>query len=229
VVGIAMDLEGIEPAKKYYERFGVTFHALVDPNFATRFSYVPWTFFVNEHGVVQKTKNWENRLKPATELQPVTEAIRNQWTGRGERQDPKTLAAYVERLKKDPADLAAAVDLGSRYLDTGRLLEARRMLKTAVAQHDAAQVDKKGSAEQKELLAAAWFQLARTWNDDREKQVEAAKMAYNLKPTIGLAKQITRIIDPDKFDKTPNGRLDNTYRNAKAREIKNEREAWRKR
>lgn len=57
VVGIALDAEGIAPAKLYYERFGVTFPALVDPNYVTGFGAVPKTFLVDEHGVVRELEN----------------------------------------------------------------------------------------------------------------------------------------------------------------------------
>ena len=48
VVGLALDAEGIAPAKLYYEKFGVTFPSLVDPDYATGFGAVPKTFFVDE-------------------------------------------------------------------------------------------------------------------------------------------------------------------------------------
>ena len=64
VVGLALDAEGIAPAKLYYEKFGVEFPSLVDPNYATQFGVIPKTFFVNEHGVVQDLRNWESRLSP---------------------------------------------------------------------------------------------------------------------------------------------------------------------
>ena len=35
VVGIALDAEGIAPAKRYYQKHRVTFPALVDPNYST--------------------------------------------------------------------------------------------------------------------------------------------------------------------------------------------------
>ena len=63
IVGLALDVEGVEPAKRYYEKFGVTFPSLVDPNYATRFGAVPKTFFVDELGVVQSARSWERRLK----------------------------------------------------------------------------------------------------------------------------------------------------------------------
>ena len=43
VVAIALDVEGAEAAAKYYKRSGITFPALTDPNYATRFRAVALT------------------------------------------------------------------------------------------------------------------------------------------------------------------------------------------
>ncbi|HRX81162.1 MAG TPA: TlpA disulfide reductase family protein, partial [Pirellulaceae bacterium] len=72
IVGLALDAEGVAPAKLYYEKFGVTFPALVDPDYATQFGAVPKTFFVDEQGVVLELKDWEGQLARLGPLRPVT-------------------------------------------------------------------------------------------------------------------------------------------------------------
>ena len=110
VVGIAMDAEGIAPAKKYYDKYGVKFHALVDPNYALGFPAIPHTFFVNEHGKVLEQKaseNWAEYIQPAKELLPVTDETRKQWRPVGEGLNAGALSALVDRAANNPSDLAA--------------------------------------------------------------------------------------------------------------------------
>ena len=95
MVGIALDAEGIAPAKLYYEKFGVTFPALVDPNYATGFGAVPQTFSVDEYGVVQSLRDWENRLKPADQLESVTDDVRSPVTLPRQSLAPASVAILV--------------------------------------------------------------------------------------------------------------------------------------
>ncbi|KKL50966.1 hypothetical protein LCGC14_2300210 [marine sediment metagenome] len=97
VVGLALDVEGIAPAKIYYDRFGVKFHSLVDPNYATGFRVAPKTFFVDEHGVVQNLRGWEKKLESAGPPKPVTDKIRAQWATPGARLKPAAIAALVKK------------------------------------------------------------------------------------------------------------------------------------
>ncbi|MEX0717519.1 MAG: TlpA disulfide reductase family protein, partial [Planctomycetaceae bacterium] len=161
VVGIALDVEGAAAAKPYYDKHGVTFPALVDPNYATGFGVVPLTFFVDEHGVVRKLADWENRLKPAGELRPVTDEIRGQWTEPGSRFGPRAIAELVARHEAAPTDLATSVELASRYVDLGLHEEARAVLEPAVNRHDAKQVARGDDAQRARLLGQAYLQLAR--------------------------------------------------------------------
>lgn len=224
VVGLALDAEGVAPAKKYYERFGVKFPALVDPNYATGFGVVPLTFFVNEHGVVQSLRGWEQQLAPASELAEVTDEIRAQWSKPGSRLDPAEMARLVEANRKDPRDLKTAVDLSSRYLDLNLTKEAKKVLDVAVKGRDlrlAAQ-----SAETGRLPGQAYFQLSRASVGNRAEQVRHATTSYYLSPTIGFGKQIARIIDPGKFDGRPRGDFDNEFREGTLRRLKIERAQW---
>ena len=61
---------------------------------------------------------------------------------------------------------------------------------------------------------------------DREQQVEYATLSYYLNPSIGFAKQIARIIDPEKFDNTPDGKLDNNFREGTYQRLKRQRAEW---
>ena len=137
VVGLALDAEGVVPAKKYYDRFGVTFPALVDPDYATQFGAVPKTFFVDEHGVVQNARDWEQQLAKLSSPRKVGDEIRSQWTKPGERLDAKAIAGLSAASAKLPNDLAIATQLGSRYLALGLDAEARRVLLRATAHYDA--------------------------------------------------------------------------------------------
>lgn len=225
VVGIALDVEGAAAAKPYYEKHGVTFPALVDPNYATGFGVVPLTFFVDEHGVVRKLAGWENRLEPADRLRPVTEEIRAQWTEPGARFGPRAISKLVARHEAAPTDLATSVELASRYLDLGLREEARAVLEPAVNRYDAKQVARGGDAPQARLLGQAYLQLARAADGDRERQVECATMSYFLNPSVGFGKQIARIIAPEKFDR-PDGSFDNRFREGTLARLKKERVAW---
>ena len=226
VVGIALDAEGVAPAKLYYDKYAVTFPALVDPNYATGFEVVPHTFFVDELGVVQATKGWQERIRPADKLRPVTDAIRSQWSKPDDRLAPAAIARLAAKHRADTKDLAAAVELASRYLDLNLTDEARDVLKTSVAQFEPLQVATNGSPEQTRLLSQAYFQLARASERTREQRVRYATLSFYLKPAIGFGKQIARIVAPEKFDGTPDGRFDNAFREGTLRRLKMERAEW---
>lgn len=225
VVGLALDAEGIAPAKLYYDKYDVTFPALVDPDYATQFGAVPKTFFVDEHGVVQDLKDWEQQLSSLGEVKPVTKSIRTQWSVPESRLDSGALAELASANSKSPTDLAVATQLGSRYLALGLRTETQTVLHRAVAPCDVKTVARKGGAQAK-LLGQAYFQLMRAHEGNRAVQHEYATTSYYLNPSIGFAKQIARIIDPSKFDNRPDGRLDDTFRQATYERLKQERAAW---
>jgi len=227
IVGIALDAEGIAPAKLYYDKYGVTFHALVDPNYATGFGVVPLTFFADEHGVVQERRGWEKRIKPAGDLKPVTQSIRDQWTTPGERLDPSQIAEFVARHEANRADLTATVELASRYLDLNLISEARDVLRETIGRYDAKQVSLSGDPAEAKLLAQAYFQLSRASVGNRDDQVEFATLSFYLSPTVGFGKQISRIIAPEKFDGRPAGDFDNVFREGTLRRLVKERKKWR--
>lgn len=226
VVGIALDVEGIGPAKRYYEKHGVTFPALVDPNYATGFGAVPKTFFVDEHGVVQELDGWRKRLQPAGELKPVTEDIRAQWSEPGQRLEPSAVAGLLEKHRTDPADLHTAVELASRYADLSLSAEARGVLQKTLAHYEPKEVTRSGNKEKTRLLGEAYLQLARAWEGERAKQVEYATLSFYLHPTVGFGKQIARIIAPEKFDGRPDGSFDNEFREGTLKRLRRERRKW---
>lgn len=226
VVGLALDAEGIAPAKRYYERFGVTFPALVDPNYATGFGAVPKTFFVNEHGVVQSLRGWEEKLVPASKLAEVTDGIRSQWTKPGSRLDTIEIARLVDANRKDPRDLKSAVDLSSRYLDLNLPGEARKVLQVALADRDLKKAAQVRSVNPARLLGQACFQMSRASAGNRDEQARYATLSFYLNPTIGFGKQIARIIAPEKFDGRPEGDFDNAFREGTLRRLRREREEW---
>lgn len=226
VVGIALDAEGIEPAKRYYEKYGVTFPALVDPNYATGLEAVPKTFFVNERGVVQPLEGWEQRLRPNDGLAPVTKAIRRQWTDPAARLEAAEMARLARAHQASPTDLATAVDLASRYLDLDLLAEAAAAVRPAVETFDPREVARSGDNDVSQLLAQAYFQLSRASARNRDEQARHATMSFFLNPTVGYGKQIARIIAPDKFDGRPKGDFDNQFREGTLRRLRQEREAW---
>ena len=221
-----MDAEGIAPAKLYYEKFGVTFPALVDPNYATGFGAVPKTFFVDEHGVVQELQDWEQRLKPADQLKPVTPKISAQWTKPGHRLDPALVANLVSRHQKDPSGLKTAIELASRYLDLKLHAEARGVLQTAIKHYQPKQVARSQNEKKSRLLGQAYFQLSRASVDDRSKQVKYATLSFYLNPSVGYGKQIARIIAPEKFDGRPQGDFDNQFREGTLTRLRTQRQAW---
>ena len=225
VVGLAIDAEGIAPAKLYYEKHGVTFPALVDPDYATQFGAVPKTFFVNEHGVVQESKNWQQQLSALGDTQQVTKAIRSQWSAPESRLDSAALAELVQANAQEPNDLAIATQLGSRYLALGLRTQARTVLERAVEPYDTRAIARQGGRDS-QLLGQAYFQLMRSHQGDRDLQVRHATVSYYLNPSVGFAKQIARIMAPESFDDRPNGRLDNTFREATYQRLKRERAAW---
>ena len=77
---------------------------------------VPKTFFVDEHGVVQDTRHWEQELAKLGKTKPVTNDIRSQWSASASRLDGAELASLVAGNLKQPYDLTIATQLGSRYL-----------------------------------------------------------------------------------------------------------------
>lgn len=225
VVGLALDAEGIAPAKLYYEKHGVTFPSLVDPDYATQFGAVPKTFFVDEHGVVLDAKNWKQQLAISKGVKSVTDDIRSQWSKPASRFDADALATLVQANARTPRDLAIATQLGSRYIALGLQSEAVLVLSRAVQKYEIKETARKGGPES-QMLGQAYFQLMRCYSSDRVRQVRYATASYNLNPSIGFAKQIARLIDPEKFDSTKNGRLDNTFREATYQRLKRERTQW---
>lgn len=227
IVGLALDAEGIEPAKRYYDEFGVTFPALVDPNYATRFAAVPKTIFIDEHGVVlsHKGNDWEAKLADLPPLRPVTESIKKKWTDPGIRLKKSSMEELVARNQELPADLRIAAELGSRYISLNQHHLADAVLSEAATQLDPREVargDKNTSRE----LARVYFQWSRAAVESREQQVERATTSFFLDPTVGFGKQIARIIAPEKFDGRPKGDFDKEFREATLRRLKAERKAW---
>jgi hypothetical protein len=226
VVGIALDAEGIGPAKIYYDKFGVTFPALVDPNYATAFTAVPKTFFIDERGVVQPLDKWEQKLGSSHQLTPVTEKIRSQWSPPEARFDPQTITRLVKTLESEPGNLAVAVDLASRYSDLGPSREAASVLRPIIRQYDPHEVARSQDRTLSQLLAQAYFQFSRASVGNRDDQVRNATLSFYLNPSVGYGKQISRIIAPEKFDDRPNGNFDNQFREATLRRLRREREKW---
>lgn len=225
IVGLALDAEGTGPAAKYYERFGVKFPALVDPDYATGFGAVPKTFFISEHGVVLNVRNWEQQLAAAADVRPVTDEIRRQWTPADARLDSAVLADLARQNQQNPADLAIAAELASRYLALELKEHSRVVLERAVRSYEAKDVAQRGGEEAVQL-GQAYFQLMRSIENNRERQVALATLSYNLNPSVGFAKQIARIIAPEKFDDRPDGRLDNPFREATYQQLKRQRLLW---
>ncbi len=226
VVGIALDAEGIGPAKRYYDHFGVKFPALVDPNYATGFGAVPKTFFINEHGVVQSLEDWEQRLRPKADLQPVSDTVRQQWANPDARLNANEIARLSQLHRASPDSLSIAVDLASRYQDLGLPVEARSMLIRTVEHFDTLTVARSTDDNQKRLLGQAYLQLARASTGNRADQVRYATLSFYLNPSVGFGKQIARIIAPEKFDGRPGGDFDNTFREATLRRLRRDRDEW---
>ena len=210
---------------KYYERFGVTFPSLVDPDYATRFGAVPKTIFVDEHGVVQNARNREQQLPKPGNVRPVSRSVRDQWSPAGSRFDSAEIARLAAASADNPADLSIATQLASRYLALGLRSEARNVLTRAIDSYDAKTVARKGGSQSR-LLAQAYFLMIRCLEGDRVRQTKFATTSYYLNPTIGFAKQIARIIGPSRFDKRDDGSLDDTFRTATYRRLKQERAQW---
>ena len=226
MVGLALDAEGIAPAKYYYERAGVTFPALVDPNYATRFGGVPKTFFVNEQGVVQELQGWRQRVLAGEARQPVSDTLRRQWTAPGLRASPPQMAALVKRWQDQPHNLATVAELASRYLQLELRAEARSVLQPAIEHYDARQIAQEGDRDRGRLLSQVYLQKSRAMTDNRDVQVQAATMAFFLNPSVGFGKQIARIISPEKFDNRADGSFDNRFREATLQRLRQERRAW---
>lgn len=225
VVGLALDAEGIAPAKRYYDRFNVTFPSLVDPNYATQFGVVPKTIFIDEHGVVRSASNWERQLAKLGDVRPVPKTAREQWSAAESRFDAGAIARLAAANTAAPADLRIATQLASRYFALKLRTEAKAVLARAIQPYDAKAIARKGGAQSR-LLGQAYFQMMRCHEGDRRRQTEYATISYYLNPTIGFAKQIARVIDPTKFDNRRDGSLDDTFRQATYERLKRERKQW---
>lgn len=225
VVGLALDAEGIGPAQLYYEKFGVTFPALVDPNYATGFGAVPKTFFVDEFGVVQDLQGWEEKLSDASPLKTVSEEVRAQWTENSARLRADEIARLLDRHLDSPSNLEIAVDLASRYLDLDLTHEAAAVLDAAVPSYDPHRIANSGDAEKTRQLGEAYFQWSRA-APSRAGRVSRATIAFYLNPSVGYGKQISRIISPERFDGRPGGDFDNEFREATLRRLQQDRKTW---
>jgi hypothetical protein len=225
IVGLALDAEGIAPAKLYYDRFGVTFPSLVDPDYATRFGAVPKTFLVDEHGVVLDAENWEETITQLGPIRHVSDEVRALWSPAGARLDAAALERLARESSASPRNLLLATQLASRYLALELHKEARAVLERAVGHYDAKAVARAGG-KSAQLLGQAYFQLSRAYEGDRQHQVEYAEQSFFLQPTVGFGKQIARIIDPEKFDGRPQGDFDNQFREGTLRRLKQQRLEW---
>lgn len=223
IVGLALDSEGVPPAKKYYDRFGVTFPSLVDPDYATQFGAVPKTFFVGEDGKILALRNWEQRLGVADFPPPVTAGALAKWSTPGKRLDAGEISRLGDESERNPEDLSLATELGSRYLALGLKSEAQKVLRRAVDLHDLKAAAR--SQTLAPLLGQAYFQLARC-SSDRHTQVDLAEMSFFLNPSVGFGKQIARLIAPEKFDDRPRGDFDNRFREATLKRLRRERAEW---
>lgn len=221
-----MDVEGVEPARRYYEKHGVTFHALVDPNYATRFEFVPWTFFIDEHGNVMQLKGWEKQILPADQLRPVTDDVRAKFTDPKARLNPASIAQIVRRHEADPKNLGVASELASRYLLLDLYRETRVVLESTVKHYEPRTVASSGDHTLSMQLANCYLQLARAYDGNRDMQVHNATLSFYLNPSVGFGKQIARIIAPEKFDSQPDGLFDNNFREATLSRLRQQREAW---
>lgn len=223
IVGLALDSEGVSPAKKYYDHFGVTFPALVDPDYATQFGAVPKTFFVAEDGKVLALDHWEQRLDlvASTSTDPETSA---KWSQPGKRLEAGEIRRLSLASAASPQDLALATELGSRYLALGLKSEAQAVLQRSVDLHDS-QAAIRWQSVTVALLGQAYFQLARC-AQDRQSRVEFAEMSFFLNPSVGFGKQIARMISPEKFDGRPQGDFDNQFREATLKRLQRERAEW---
>lgn len=90
---------------------------------------------------------------------------------------------------------------------------------------DELEIARSGDEEKIITLADAYLQLSRA-EQEREAQVEAARMAYFIYPTKGYIKQVVRIEGPEYFDKTRDGLMDSHYRSSGIRKLEAERKAW---
>ena len=225
VVGLALDLEGVAPAKRYYEKYGVTFPALVDPNYATRFGAVPKTFFVNELGVVQNAKNWERRLADAAPVRRISDSIQKQWSDEEKRFDTRSLSQLVTANSRIPSDLLLAAQLGARFIALDLNEQATAVLLRAAECQNTKSAARTGGVIARRL-AQVHFQLARSYSNDAKKRVRHATLSYFLNPSIGLGKQIARLISPEKFDARSDGTLDNIFREATLQRLIRERKSW---
>lgn len=224
-MGLALDSEGVAAAKQYYDRFGVTFPSLVDPNYATRFGAVPKTFFVDEHGVVQELEGWSDRLGRLPPVKPVPESVRAKWSRPENRTDAPAMAKLSRLSAAQPDHLDLAAELGSRLNDLGLQEEARVVLERAVEHYDARQVAQ-GNSKFALKLAQAYLQLSRAYSADQDERVRYATLSFYLNPTVGFGKQIARLIAPEKFDGRPDGSFDNPFREATLRRLRRERGQW---
>ena len=228
VVGLSLDAEGIAPAKRYYDKFGVTFPALVDPNYATKFGAVPKTFFIDEHGVVLDTKaksNWETQLTKLPEPRAVSDKIRNQWTDPTNRFAKSSIDQLVAANQAKPNDLAIAAELGSRYISLDEHAKAETILARAAESLDAREIAR-GDKANSRRLARVYLQWSRSALKDRDQQVARATTSFFLDPSVGYGKQIARIIAPEKFDGRPKGDFDNRFRENTLKRLTAERKKW---
>lgn len=225
VVGLALDLEGVGPAKRYYDKYGVTFPSLVDPDYATRFGAVPKTFFVDESGVVRSSKNWERRLATAGPVERVPDDVRKKWSPAGQSFEATSLSNLVAANASDSDDLIVAAQLGSRFIALGLNEQATVVLLRAAKAHDAKSAARVGGRIAGQL-AQVHFQLSRSYVGTPGKRVRHATLAYFLNPSIGLGKQIARLISPEKFDERSDGTLDDKFREATLQRLIKERKSW---
>ena len=180
-----MEAEGIESAKRYYDKHGVTFPALVDPHFATGFGFVPWTFFVDEHGVVRgKGGDWKKLIKPAREFKAVTPQVLAQWSDSKNRLTREVMVSLEEKLDQHPGNLSIATELASRYLAPGEKAQGKSILEKAIRNHDARKVATSGEKDQQDLLSRAYLQLSLGETGNRDAQLAAARTAYTEKGII---------------------------------------------
>lgn len=168
----------IAAARKWYKQYGITFHALVDRNFALNLETIPRVYMVDEHGIVKGTKPdpaFAGGLKEGT-----TSARR--WIQPGARTSASEMRRLRDLCAREPGNLAAVVEFASRCVDAGGADEARRALSSAIEQCRDVTADP--------LLFHAMLQLIRANEGNPAKQAEIAERAIALRPPFGQAKAL---------------------------------------
>jgi len=190
VIGVAVDIQGVDVAKPWYDKHMLSYPTLVDAHNALGraigFKVIPNQFYVDElgvfHGRIKQTELTEKLARP---MQPVPAELRRR--ARHAAPNPG-YEALKEQAKRRRTDFAVQLAAGRAALAAREMENAVRCLKRACALQE-------NSVDALMAISAAYLTAERP-----AQAADALRAALKIDPENWIVhKQIWAIEHPERF------------------------------